>query len=114
MPIEPASRQILRDIDERLAANDLADDARKEFGPGGKTAAEEGQAGIVRPDRKTQLTDNGAGIDLLFHSVHGHAELSLAIADRPLMGVKAGIFRQEPGMKIQAAPFEQLESAPTE
>ena len=102
--------RIGRDIDKRLAANDLGDNARQEFGPGSKTAAEERQPSIVRPDRKTQLTDNGTSIDPLFHSVYGYAEFPLAIADRPLMRVETGIFRQESRMKIQVAPFEQLES----
>ena len=109
MPVEPPSRQVLRDIDERLAADDLIDDARKQFSAGGKTAAEQGQAGIVRPDRKSLLADNGSGIDPRFHAMHGHPELPLAVADRPLMGVEAGILRQQPGMKVQAASFEQLE-----
>ena len=108
--VEPAPRQVLRDIVERFAANDLADNARQEFSPGSKAAAEERQPGIVRPDRKTQLTDNGTSIDPLFHSVDGHAEFPLAIADRPLMGVETGVLWQEPWMKIQAAPFEHLES----
>src|SRR5262249_55422347 len=70
----------------------------------------ERQPSIVRPDRKTQLTDNGTSIDPLFHSVYGYPEFPLAIADRPLTRVETCIFRQESWMEIQVAPFEQLES----
>jgi hypothetical protein len=110
MPVEPAPRQVLRDVDECLAANDLGDDTREELGSGGKTASKEGQPSIVRPDREAQLTDNGTSIDLLFYSMDGHAEFSLAVADRPLVSVETGILRQEPRMKIQAAPLEQLQN----
>ena len=110
MPVEPASRQILRNIGERLAAHDLGDDARKQLGSRGKTAAEQRQAGILRPDRKAQLTDDGTGVDPLLHAMDGDAEFLLAVADRPLMGVKAGIFRQQPRMKVQASPFERLQN----
>ena len=106
MSIEPALAQILRDVGERIAAHDLRDDAREQLGAGGQAAAKQRQPGVFGIDREPELAHDGAGVDALLHPVHGYAEFALAVADRPLVGVQPGVFRQQAGMEIQAASFE--------
>jgi uncharacterized membrane protein YbaN (DUF454 family) len=71
-------------------------------------AGGKGFGGVARQDRNAGLSKDRAGIEFGGDQMDRGAGLGIARVERALMGVQAGIFRQERGVDIQHPAREKL------